>query len=60
MMGLGVRGNPKLTVFLDGLVNAIAKNVPDAKLGFDSSPGSTLDAVRTVAPFCVAEVSVVS
>ncbi|KAF7964960.1 hypothetical protein HWV62_1312 [Athelia sp. TMB] len=45
IIGFGVRGAPELTVFFEKTVNAIKDALPTAKLLFNSSPLSTLDAV---------------
>ena len=43
---LGVRGGPKLTVFFEETLNAVKCTRPTAQLLFNSSPPSTLDAVK--------------
>ncbi|KAF7975242.1 hypothetical protein HWV62_10214 [Athelia sp. TMB] len=46
IIGFGVRRAPELTVFFEEAVNAIKDALPTAKLLFNSSPLSTLDAVK--------------
>ncbi|KAF7978470.1 hypothetical protein HWV62_45593 [Athelia sp. TMB] len=46
MIGFGVRGAPELTVFFEETLNAIKDTLPKARLLFNSSPPSTLDAVK--------------
>lgn len=50
VIGFGVRGKPELTLYFERLVNAIREYAPQAKLGFNSSPGETLDAAKRLAP----------
>ncbi|EIM80583.1 uncharacterized protein STEHIDRAFT_172341 [Stereum hirsutum FP-91666 SS1] len=50
VIGFGVRGKPELTLYFEKLVNAIREYAPQAKLGFNSSPGETLDAAKRLAP----------
>lgn len=46
LVGFGVRGNPDLTVFFEQIVNTAREHAPAAKLLFNSSPESTVDAVK--------------
>ena len=46
IIGFGVRGTPELTGFFEEAVNAIKEALPTARLLFNSSPPSTLDAVK--------------
>ena len=46
VIGFGVRGNSDLTVFFEQIVNVVREHAPTAKLLFNSSPGSTLDAAK--------------
>lgn len=46
MIGFGVRGTPELTVFFEDIVNTVREHAPSAKLLFNSSPPTTLDAAK--------------
>ncbi|KAF7975235.1 hypothetical protein HWV62_10200 [Athelia sp. TMB] len=46
IIGFGVRGAPELTVFFEEAVNVIKDTLPTTKLLFNSSPLSSLDAVK--------------
>lgn len=50
MIGFGVRGNPKHTVFFEALVNLAKDSAPSAKLLFNSSPQTTMDALQRQLP----------
>lgn len=50
IIGFGVRGNPKLTVYFEMLVNMVVEHSPGTKLLFNSSPDSTLDAAKRQVP----------
>ncbi|KAI0341408.1 hypothetical protein BDW22DRAFT_1358940 [Trametopsis cervina] len=50
IIGFGVRGQQHLTEFFEWLVNQIRVHAPEAKLGFNSSPESTLDSAKRLAP----------
>lgn len=49
-IGYGVRGPEAMTVFFEELVNTIKDTLPRAKMLFNSSPQSTLDALRRAYP----------
>lgn len=38
VIGFGIRGNPKLTVFFEGLVDAVREWAPQARSGFNDGP----------------------
>jgi hypothetical protein len=46
LIGAGVRMAPELTPLFERLVNAVHELLPDAKFCFNTSPESTLDALR--------------
>lgn len=46
IVGFGVRGDPKLTVFFEAIVNTVVDHAPGAKVLFDSSPPSMVDAAK--------------
>lgn len=50
IIGFGVRGQPAHTVFFEDLVNTVKDTAPRAKLLFNSSVSSTIDAVRRAFP----------
>jgi hypothetical protein len=50
IIGFGLRGFPQYTVFFEWLVNEIKNKAPGTKIGFNSSPESTLDAAKRLAP----------
>ncbi|KAI0688471.1 hypothetical protein BC835DRAFT_1419139 [Cytidiella melzeri] len=50
IVGFGLRGFPQFTVFFEWLVNEIKDKAPTAKIGFNSSPESTLDSAKRLAP----------
>lgn len=50
IIGFGVKGNPELNEFFEGLVNAVREWAPQAKIGFNTSPDSTVAAARRICP----------
>jgi len=50
LIGFGVRGIPKFTVFFEWLVNESVKCAPSAKLGFPTSPENAFDCAKRLAP----------
>ncbi|KAI0821198.1 hypothetical protein BC629DRAFT_1459142 [Irpex lacteus] len=50
IIGFGVRGNPEHTVFFEWLVNAVKEKAPQAKIGFNVDPESTLDCAKRLVP----------
>ncbi|KAF7965201.1 hypothetical protein HWV62_45089 [Athelia sp. TMB] len=46
VFGYGLRGVPELTVFFEEAVNLVKDALPGARLLFNFSPASTLDAVK--------------
>jgi hypothetical protein len=46
VIGFGVRGNPEMTVLFEEIVDAVRKHAPQAKLMFNSSPETSLDAIK--------------
>ncbi|KAJ3021353.1 hypothetical protein HKX48_008749 [Thoreauomyces humboldtii] len=46
VIGMGIRGNPKLSAWFETLVNVTFETLPGVKLLFNSVPGDTLDAIR--------------
>lgn len=49
-IGFGVRGDAKYTEFFEWLVNEIKEKAPQAKIGFNLSPESTVDMAKRLAP----------
>lgn len=50
IIGYGVRGNPALNEFFEGLVNVVREYAPQAKIGFNTSPESTLASAKRICP----------
>ncbi|KAG8993765.1 hypothetical protein FRB94_006624 [Tulasnella sp. JGI-2019a] len=50
VIGFGVRGNPKLTVFFERIVNTVIECAPQAKFIFNYSPDSTLEGAKRQLP----------
>jgi len=50
IIGFGVRGDKQYTEFFEWLVNEIRTQVPGAKLGFNSSPESTMESAKRLVP----------
>lgn len=50
IIGFGVKGNPELNEFFEGLVNAVREYAPQAKIGFNTSPDSTVAAAKRICP----------
>ncbi|KZP06487.1 hypothetical protein FIBSPDRAFT_842083 [Athelia psychrophila] len=50
VVGFGVRGSVDLTEFFEEIVNTVKDTAPRARLLFNSSPPSTLDAVKRAFP----------
>ncbi|KZP09802.1 hypothetical protein FIBSPDRAFT_873288 [Athelia psychrophila] len=50
IIGAGVRLQAKLTEFFEEIVNTVKEHAPRARMGFNSSPQSTLDAVKRACP----------
>lgn len=50
VIGFGIRGNPALTVYFEGLVDAVREWAPQARLGFNDGPKpeATVDAAKRV------------
>ena len=46
IFGFGIRGNPELTVWFEQMLNSVIELAPKAKVLFNSSPPTTMDAVR--------------
>ncbi|EIM84980.1 uncharacterized protein STEHIDRAFT_112489 [Stereum hirsutum FP-91666 SS1] len=57
VIGFGIRGNPALTVFFEGLVDAVREWAPQAGLGFNDGPKpeATVDAAKRVMARAVTE-----
>ncbi|KAI0087085.1 hypothetical protein BDY19DRAFT_956004 [Irpex rosettiformis] len=50
VIGFGMRGMPEHTVFFEWLVNEVKDKAPQAKIGFNVDPESTLDCVKRLVP----------
>lgn len=50
IIGAGVRGEAKYTVFFETLVNEIRDKVPKAKLGFNWGPETTIESAKRLVP----------
>ncbi|KZP06479.1 hypothetical protein FIBSPDRAFT_1053506 [Athelia psychrophila] len=49
-IGFGIRGSADLTEFFEEIVNTVKDTAPRARLLFNTSPPSTIDAVRRAFP----------
>lgn len=50
VIGFGIRAKPELTLYFEGLVNAIREYAPQAKLGFSTLPEEAVDAAKRLTP----------
>lgn len=50
IIGFGVRAMPEHTAFFEWLVNEIKEKAPQAKIGFNVDPQSTLDSAKRLVP----------
>ncbi|KAF3935846.1 hypothetical protein ABW19_dt0201109 [Dactylella cylindrospora] len=50
IIGWGARGNPKLTWWLEDMVNCIREKSPETKIMFNWDPESTIDTVKRNIP----------
>lgn len=48
MFGWGLRGMPKETITFEAMMNAVREYAPQAKFAFNTSPDTTLDALKRV------------
>jgi len=46
VIGMGVRGNPELTYFMEQIINGVIEVQPNIKIMFNTLPTNTIDAVK--------------
>eukprot|EP01113_Clastostelium_recurvatum_P024097 TRINITY_DN2874_c0_g1_i1.p1 TRINITY_DN2874_c0_g1~~TRINITY_DN2874_c0_g1_i1.p1 ORF type:complete len:119 (+),score=27.66 TRINITY_DN2874_c0_g1_i1:114-470(+) len=46
IIGMGVRGNPELTVFLEQIIDAARSVLPNVRILFNTTPETTIDAAK--------------